>query len=301
MITVGAVSATRRSTSPGSVRSAQRASTPAGRDPAALRWLGGAEVGGDHLMAIGSQPSHGLRSDQPETARDKNLFGHLPPTAGSSPQQRIWHSLKREYHTLYGCREPDRVILITSSKHDTKTSGEDHEGRCARKSRNRQMGSGVHQTDRDTVGPLIKRWYRAEVRNVDNVPSAGGALVVSNHSGGMLTPDVLIFAPAFYDNSVTTGPSTPWPTTGLFIGPLDGWLRRLGVIEASRENAAAALHSGAVVLVFPGGDYDSYRPTFSANTRSTSTAAPATSRPPSKPGCRSCRPCRSAGRRRSCS
>src|SRR5699024_6214984 len=36
--------------------------------------------------------------------------------------------------------------------------------------------------------------------------------------------------------------------------------------EASRENAAAALHSGAVVLVFPGGDYDSYRPTLGANT-----------------------------------
>jgi 1-acyl-sn-glycerol-3-phosphate acyltransferase len=43
-------------------------------------------------------------------------------------------------------------------------------------------------------------------------------------------------------------------------------LRRLGVIEASRENAAVALHSGAVVLVFPGGDYDSYRPTFGENT-----------------------------------
>lgn len=38
------------------------------------------------------------------------------------------------------------------------------------------------------------------------------------------------------------------------------------MIEASRENAAAALHSGAVVLVFPGGDYDSYRPTLGANT-----------------------------------
>ena len=50
-----------------------------------------------------------------------------------------------------------------------------------------------------TVGPVIKRWYRAEVRNLDNVPSAGGALVVSDHSGGMLTPDVLIFSPAFYD------------------------------------------------------------------------------------------------------
>ena len=89
--------------------------------------------------------------------------------------------------------------------------------------------------------------------------------MVSNHSGGMLTPDVLIFSPAFYQRFGYDRPVYTLGHYGLFIGPLDGWLRRLGVIEASRENAAAALHSGAVVLVFPGGDYDSYRPTFSAN------------------------------------
>ncbi|HXO47558.1 MAG TPA: 1-acyl-sn-glycerol-3-phosphate acyltransferase, partial [Mycobacterium sp.] len=50
-----------------------------------------------------------------------------------------------------------------------------------------------------TVGPLIKQYHRAEVRNIDNVPRSGGALVVSNHSGGMLTPDVFIFSPAFYN------------------------------------------------------------------------------------------------------
>ncbi|OBF56277.1 glycerol acyltransferase [Mycobacterium sp. 852002-50816_SCH5313054-b] len=116
------------------------------------------------------------------------------------------------------------------------------------------------------VGPVIKRWYRAEVRNIEKVPATGGALVVSNHSGGMLTPDVLIFAPAFYDRFGYDRPVYTLAHYGLFIGPLDGWLRRLGVIEASRQNAAAALHSGAVVLVFPGGDYDAYRSTFSANT-----------------------------------
>src|SRR5246127_715467 len=118
----------------------------------------------------------------------------------------------------------------------------------------------------NAIGPWIKRWYRAEVRHVHNVPAAGGALVVSNHSGGMLTPDVLIFSPAYYNTFGYDRPLYTLGHYGLFIGPLDSWLRRLGVIEASRENAAAALHSGAVVLVFPGGDYDSYRPTLSANT-----------------------------------
>ena len=118
----------------------------------------------------------------------------------------------------------------------------------------------------DTVAPAIKLWHRAEVRNVDNIPAAGGALVVSNHSGGMFTPDVFILSPAFYEAFGYDRPIYTLGHYGLFMGPIGDWLRRVGVIEASRENAAAALHSGAVVLVFPGGDYDSYRPTFGANT-----------------------------------
>jgi 1-acyl-sn-glycerol-3-phosphate acyltransferase len=118
----------------------------------------------------------------------------------------------------------------------------------------------------NTIGPLIKRYHRAEVRNLGNIPPAGGALLVSNHSGGMFTPDVLIFSPAFYKTFGYERPVYTLAHYGMFIGPIDGWLRRLGVIEASRENASAALHSDAAVLVFPGGDYDAYRPTFGANT-----------------------------------
>ena len=118
---------------------------------------------------------------------------------------------------------------------------------------------------KNAVGPIVNRWYRAEVRGLESFPTAGGALVVSNHSGGMLTPDVLIFSSAFYDKFGYDRPVYTLAHYGVFIGPLSGWLRRAGVIYASRENAAKALHSGAVVLVFPGGDYDSYRPTFSEN------------------------------------
>ncbi|MGE2732957.1 lysophospholipid acyltransferase family protein [Mycolicibacterium vaccae] len=115
------------------------------------------------------------------------------------------------------------------------------------------------------VGPLIKRYFRAEVRDIDAMPGSGGALVVSNHSGGMLTPDVLVFAPEFYGHFGFDRPLYTLGHYGIFMGPLGDLLRRAGVIEASRENAARALRSGAVVLVFPGGDYDSYRPTLTAN------------------------------------
>jgi 1-acyl-sn-glycerol-3-phosphate acyltransferase len=112
------------------------------------------------------------------------------------------------------------------------------------------------------AGPVIKRYFRAEVRGLDAVPSVGGALLVSNHSGGMLTPDVMIFAPAFYDKFGFDRPVFTLAHSALFVGPMGEWLHRLGVIEANRENAEKALHAGALVLVFPGGDYDSYRPTF---------------------------------------
>lgn len=46
------------------------------------------------------------------------------------------------------------------------------------------------------------------------------------------------------------------------IPPGSGLMRRLGLVRASRPNAADALHSGGVVLVFPGGDHEVYRPTW---------------------------------------
>jgi len=139
------------------------------------------------------------------------------------------------------------------------------------------MSNGVHKPEVakwdpgftrqivNRVGPLIKRYFRAEVRDLDRMPAAGDALVVSNHSGGMFTPDVLVFAPEFYNRFGFDRPVYTLGHDAIFFGPVGDLLRRAGVIEASRDNAAQALRDGAVVLVFPGGDYDAYRPTFTEN------------------------------------
>lgn len=118
---------------------------------------------------------------------------------------------------------------------------------------------------KDKAWPILKRYFRAEVRGLKNFPPAGGALLVANHSGGSLTPDVVIFGSAFYEKFGYDRPLLTLAHSQVFVGPFEDWLTRLGVIHASRENAAAALRSGAAVLVFPGGDYDAYRPTSSEN------------------------------------
>lgn len=117
----------------------------------------------------------------------------------------------------------------------------------------------------NTTRPVIRRWFRPEVRGLESFPATGGALLVSNHSGGILTPDWNVLAPAFYGRFGYDRPLYTVAHYGVFFTPLRASLGRLGVIHASRENAAAALRSDAVVLVFPGGDYDAFRPTFRQN------------------------------------
>ena len=112
--------------------------------------------------------------------------------------------------------------------------------------------------------PIVKRYFRSEVRGLDNIPD-GPSLVVANHSGGMLTFDLSVFAVDYYDRYGYDRPLYALGFDTVFAGPAGDFFRRTGVIRATRDNAAKALASGAVVLVFPGGDLDVYRPTSQEN------------------------------------
>jgi 1-acyl-sn-glycerol-3-phosphate acyltransferase len=112
--------------------------------------------------------------------------------------------------------------------------------------------------------PIAKRYFRSEVKDLGRIP-VGGALLVSNHSGGSTTTDVPIFAVDFYDRFGYDRPLYTLSHDILSIGPTKKYLQQLGVIPASRDNAASALADDAAVMVFPGGDYDATRPTLAQN------------------------------------
>lgn len=115
------------------------------------------------------------------------------------------------------------------------------------------------------IRPLVRGYHRAELRGLERFPTGGGALVVSNHSGGPIGMDSPVFADSFYE---WFGYSRPLYTLShdiLFRGPQADYFRRFGFIPARHGNASAALRSGGVVMVFPGGDYDVYRPSRVAN------------------------------------
>src|SRR5215213_10303701 len=112
----------------------------------------------------------------------------------------------------------------------------------------------------DILRPIIGRYFRPEVRGLGSIPD-GGALVVSNHSGGVLALDFPVFAVKFYERFGYGRPIHTLSHDTLFVGPLERILTGTGFIRANRANALQALGAGALVIVFPGGDYDAARPT----------------------------------------
>ena len=88
------------------------------------------------------------------------------------------------------------------------------------------------------------------------------SLLVGNHSGGLLIADTFVFSAAFYDHF---GPDRRFHQLAHDVAaksPLLGLIRRYGVVPASHDNARAAFDLGAPVLVYPGGDYETFRPSW---------------------------------------
>jgi 1-acyl-sn-glycerol-3-phosphate acyltransferase len=97
-------------------------------------------------------------------------------------------------------------------------------------------------------------WFRVQVEGIDNIPSASGALLASNHSGA-LPPDAPMIMQAIRNEH-----STPRPLYMLgehwFKGyPGVGMLtNKIGLVAAHPANAHRLLHDERkLVLVFPEG------------------------------------------------
>jgi 1-acyl-sn-glycerol-3-phosphate acyltransferase len=129
-------------------------------------------------------------------------------------------------------------------------------------------GNDLEAWDPEYIRRLLPVWrtvmgsyFRAEVRGLDNIPDRGPSLLVGNHSGGTLIADTFVFASEFY---ARFGPERRFHQLAHDIAarlPATG-LSRWGTVAASPDNARRAFAKGAPVLVYPGGDYETYRPTW---------------------------------------
>src|SRR5918993_735721 len=99
--------------------------------------------------------------------------------------------------------------------------------------------------------PIAQKWFRIEVRGAENIPAAGGALIVSNHSG-TVPVDGLMTMVSIHDQ------------TGRYLRPLGADLvfrlpfvgavaRKGGATLACSEDAERMLGGGELVGVWPEG------------------------------------------------
>jgi 1-acyl-sn-glycerol-3-phosphate acyltransferase len=107
----------------------------------------------------------------------------------------------------------------------------------------------------------INSYFGAELRGWENVPSSEPVLFVGNHSGGLITIDAVPLMLRWYESRGCEKPLYGLAHNILFAIPDVGpRLRRCGCLPASHENAERALDKGESVIVFPGGDYEVFRP-----------------------------------------
>jgi 1-acyl-sn-glycerol-3-phosphate acyltransferase len=129
-------------------------------------------------------------------------------------------------------------------------------------------GNDLDAWDPDYIRRALPLWratlcnyFRAEVHGLDNIPSSGPSLLVGNHSGGTYIADTFILATEFYRHF---GPERRFHQLAHDIAarlPATG-LSRWGTVAASHENAQKAFDRGAPVLVYPGGDWETFRPSW---------------------------------------
>jgi 1-acyl-sn-glycerol-3-phosphate acyltransferase len=106
-------------------------------------------------------------------------------------------------------------------------------------------------------------YFRADVRGLENIPATGPVLLVGNHSGGTMIADTFVFAQAFYDHFGSERRFHQLAHDLVFKVPgARALVRRYGTIPASPEHMRRALDRDAALLVYPGGDHETYRPSW---------------------------------------
>ena len=111
------------------------------------------------------------------------------------------------------------------------------------------------------MSTVFNNYFRGEVRGIENIPADGPVLLVGNHSGGTLIADTFVFTMKFYEHF---GPRRRFHQLAHDIAAtLPGLgIRQFGTVRANHDNARRAFELGAPVLVYPGGDHESFRPSW---------------------------------------
>ena len=200
--------------------------------------------------------------ETPET-QDAPAASTDAPTAGDAPAASRPAARTRERHARGGLPAADLMAAFQVAAREV--FGEEWEVQLARfLAFLRRRVTGDYSVDEygfdqeisqrffmAALRPIAQKWFRIEVRGIENIPTDGGALVVSNHSG-TVPVDGLMTMVSIHDHA------------GRFLRPLGADLvfkmpvvstmaRKGGATLACNEDAERMLRGGELVGVWPEG------------------------------------------------
>ncbi|QLE57883.1 lysophospholipid acyltransferase family protein [Nostoc sp. TCL26-01] len=109
---------------------------------------------------------------------------------------------------------------------------------------------------------FYRYYFRVTTDGWHHIPREGKVLLVGSHNGGMASPDMVMMMydwfRRFGTGRLVYGLMHPYAWQ---VSPqIAGLAEKLGAIPAHPKMANAAFDLGASVLVYPGGQYDMFRP-----------------------------------------
>src|SRR5690349_10973864 len=116
---------------------------------------------------------------------------------------------------------------------------------------------GLDPAFEDKLRPLLtllyRNYFRVQVEGIDQVPSAGAAVIVANHSGTLPLDGAMLRTAIRLDHP--SGRNLRWLAEDfVFYLPFAGVvLNRIGAVRACPENAERLLEQNALIAVFPEG------------------------------------------------
>jgi 1-acyl-sn-glycerol-3-phosphate acyltransferase len=111
------------------------------------------------------------------------------------------------------------------------------------------------------IAEPMERYFAAEIVGLENVIEGGAQLFVGNHNGGACAPEMFLFGAAVYRRFGLD--ALPYGLAHHVVGLFPPFARVLipvGAVRASTANAARIFARSRNVLVYPGGDEESMRP-----------------------------------------
>ncbi len=125
------------------------------------------------------------------------------------------------------------------------------------------------QRDVNSIELLMPLWswfyryyFQVKTDGWHHIPTEGKVLLVGSHNGGMASPDLVMMMYDWFSRFGTERLvyGLMHPSAWKVSPEIAQLAQKVGAIVAHPKMASAAFEMGASVLVYPGGQYDMFRP-----------------------------------------